>query len=219
MTFKHLSNYHESLLALIDPNAWQGTMLEVFSRPAWSRLVLTLVHSLWQGVAAAMLLVLALRLFSGRRSQLRYVLCCVSLFAVPAGAILTWSWLSHSDFRVAQSTIPAQLPQRELPARDSTSTTSDQLATSDQPTGTLSNEGPGFEPVLQSTIDGIPVAANNAESTTSVLDVMIASNLSPLAAVLWVVGVIAMLVRLISQIVAGRQLCRKMLPAEFSHDC
>ena len=38
--------------------------------------------------------------------------------------------------------------------------------------------------------------------------------MSPLAAVIWILGVLAMLVRMTRQIIAGRRLCHTMLPAD-----
>jgi hypothetical protein len=89
---------------MIETTSLHESLLESFSGPGWSRLVLTLVHSLWQGEAVALLLVLALKFSAGRRSQLRYSLCCFALLAAPAGSLLTWSWLSHGDHREAALT-------------------------------------------------------------------------------------------------------------------
>lgn len=73
------------------------TLLAPFCGSEWSRLVLTLGHSLWRGAAVIVILALILRYCDGRKSQIRYALCVTALLAVPQTSILTWSWFSHVD--------------------------------------------------------------------------------------------------------------------------
>ena len=90
----------------------------ILSGPEWSRLILTLVHSLWQGALLSVLLVIPLRFCAARRSQIRYVLCLTALAGLPGGCILTWSWLSHADASQSESVTEAMPAVAEFPLPD-----------------------------------------------------------------------------------------------------
>ena len=52
-----------------------------------------LVHFVWQGAAAALLLAGALRLLRRASANMRYVVCCGALAAMAAGPVVTWLML------------------------------------------------------------------------------------------------------------------------------
>jgi hypothetical protein len=63
----------------------------------------TLVHSLWQGLAIAIVAGIALRAMRGRSAQARYVVAIVAVMLLPACAIATFGLLN----RQAAMTAPA----------------------------------------------------------------------------------------------------------------
>lgn len=89
---------------MAEGNWLHETLLAPFSGPEWSRLVLALGHSLWQGAAVIVILAMILRCCDGRKSQIRYAFCVAALLAVPLTSILTWSWFSHVDNEAAAAT-------------------------------------------------------------------------------------------------------------------
>jgi beta-lactamase regulating signal transducer with metallopeptidase domain len=183
------------------------TLLTPFSGPEWSRLVLTLGHSLWQGAAVIVILALILRCCDGRKNQIRYAICAAALLAVPLTSIMTWSWLSHVEISAA-NVASADFPGSTI-NRDSAS----DLLTLTEPEPTES--GSATTVPLRSTIDGVPVEPFRRDTAANSSEFPGTSLLSPLAAVAWVVGVLLMFVRLVVQILAGRSLTQATLPADF----
>src|SRR5437763_13811005 len=55
----------------------------------------TLVHSLWQGLALAVIVGIALRTVRRRSAQARYVLALVAMMLLPACAIATFGLLTR----------------------------------------------------------------------------------------------------------------------------
>lgn len=185
------------------------TLLAPFSGPEWSRLVLALGHSLWQGAAVIVILAMVLRCCDGRKSLIRYAICVGSLLAVPLTLILTWSWLSHVDSETsAANIIPA-----ESPTDSSDGNSASDLLTLTEPE--LNENVSARNVPLRSTIDGIPVEPYRRVAAASSSELSGTSLLSPVAAVAWVAGVLLMLVRLVMQILAGRRLTQTMLPADY----
>ncbi|SIO01851.1 Signal transducer regulating beta-lactamase production, contains metallopeptidase domain [Singulisphaera sp. GP187] len=66
-----------------------------FAEPAWRHLVFALLHTLWQAAVLALLLVVALRWVSVRRSQARYLMALVAQFAVLLAGLATWAVLEY----------------------------------------------------------------------------------------------------------------------------
>ncbi len=184
------------------------TLLAPFSGPEWSRLVLALGHSLWQGAAVIVILAMILRCCDGRKSQIRYAICVAALLAAPLTSILTWSWLSHVDNGAsAANTVSANSSNT---ASDGHSASELLALTEPEP----DESGSATAVPLRSTIDGIPVEPFRRDSAAGSSAILSASILSPLTAVAWVAGVLLMLVRLVMQLLAGRSLCQTMLPAD-----
>lgn len=184
------------------------TLLAPFSGPEWSRLVLALGHSLWQGAAVIVILAMILRCCDGRKSQIRYAICVAALLAVPLTSILTWSWLSHVDNKAtAATTISTDSSNRAIHSNSVS-----ELPTLTEPE--LDESRGVVNLPLRSTIDGIPVEPYRRDTAASSSEFSGTSLLSPVAAVAWVAGVLLMLVRLVMQILAGRRLTQTMLPAD-----
>ena len=182
------------------------SVLEAFSAPGWSRFVMTLAHTLWQSVIIALLLAVTLKFITARSSNLRYSLCGAALLAVTASAVMTWSWLSYHDDQSRELvSAPTAQPSTETPQVDD-SPVADPPSTTAGSENELAYSGP-----LRSTIDGVPVEPFRPKSSDS--HILTSAILSPLAAVAWIIGVVAMLVRLVAQIFAGHRLCRTQLPA------
>jgi beta-lactamase regulating signal transducer with metallopeptidase domain len=186
----------------------QETLLSPFSGPEWSRLVLTLGHSLWQGAAVVVFLAMILRCCDGRKSRIRYATCVAALLAVPLTSILTWTLLSHVD----NGATTANAISANSPNGATHGSSESELLTLTEPE--LGESGNATGVPLRSTIDGIPVEPFRRDAAASSSEFLATSLLSPLAAVAWVAGVLLMLARLVTQILAGRCLSQAMLPAD-----
>ncbi len=213
-----LLSFRDGLALLSSASSASG----VLSGPEWSRLILTLVHSLWQGALLAVLLVIALRFCAARRSQMRYVLCLTSLAGLPGGCILTWSWLSHSEAPQSQTMTEAQptVSESALPdvpmqpaaneeARDpQNAATSLESLTDTAPTNLETQID--LLPLV-STIDGVPYEpqASPADDASSISGLWV-----PLAAGVWLVGVTLMFLRLTAQLCAGQRLRTSAVAAD-----
>jgi hypothetical protein len=148
----------------------QETLLSPFSGPEWSRLVLTLGHSLWQGAAVVVFLAMILRCCDGRKSRIRYATCVAALLAVPLTSILTWTLLSHVD----NGATTANAISANSPNGATHGSSESELLTLTEPE--LGESGNATGVPLRSTIDGIPVepfrrdaAASSSEFLASVL--------------------------------------------------
>ncbi|MBN2579258.1 MAG: hypothetical protein JXB10_09730 [Pirellulales bacterium] len=67
--------------------------IDLLSGPVWQHLTLALLHTLWQGVLMALLLALALRWISAGRPQVRYLTAFSALLGIVASGLITWSVL------------------------------------------------------------------------------------------------------------------------------
>ena len=72
-------------------------LLEHFTSDGWSRLVMVLFHSLWQGGIVALALWFLLRRLPARRATVRYAISLVSLAAIILGAVITDSIMDVRD--------------------------------------------------------------------------------------------------------------------------
>jgi beta-lactamase regulating signal transducer with metallopeptidase domain len=70
--------------------------LDVCSEPVAQRLTWTLLHFLWQGLAVAVLLAPALRLFAVRRARARYATCLAAMLAMAACPLVTFALLGDN---------------------------------------------------------------------------------------------------------------------------
>jgi beta-lactamase regulating signal transducer with metallopeptidase domain len=78
-------------------------LLEHFASDGWSRLVMVLFHSLWQGALVALALWFFMRRLPARRANLRYAVSLVSLVAIVLGAVITGSIMEVRDKANAQA--------------------------------------------------------------------------------------------------------------------
>ncbi len=69
------------------------TLIDILSGPLWREILLTLAHSLWQGAAIALVLVIILSRVAGNRAQARYFASLASLAALVVSCLVTWSIL------------------------------------------------------------------------------------------------------------------------------
>jgi beta-lactamase regulating signal transducer with metallopeptidase domain len=72
------------------------SVLEWLTGPMAESLCVTLLHSLWQGVAWCMLLGLVLRRVRNDRPQVRYIVALMCLYGLLGSACLTWSILRQT---------------------------------------------------------------------------------------------------------------------------
>lgn len=72
-------------------------LLEYFTSEGWSRLVMVLFHSLWQGALVALTLWFFMRRLPAGRANLRYAVSLVSLAAIVLGAVITGSVMDVRD--------------------------------------------------------------------------------------------------------------------------
>ena len=82
-------------------------LLEFLSSQAWRNVVVTLLHTLWQGVLLAGVLYVVLRELPARRTGLRYALALVALMGVLVCALVTWSVLERASATTPDSAGPA----------------------------------------------------------------------------------------------------------------
>ncbi|MCB1235336.1 MAG: M56 family metallopeptidase [Verrucomicrobiae bacterium] len=81
----------------------------------------TLIHSVWQGAVLALVLAVLLGLVGRDRSRtsLRYGLCCVALFALPAWSLLTFlENVSPGESKPAAAMVAAPAPDLGSPVRE-----------------------------------------------------------------------------------------------------
>ena len=78
-----------------------------FISAAWMHLVFTLLHSIWQGVAVAVVLWAVLRGIPSRRTDLRYGVAVLALGGLLMGALVTWAVLGLEPKHPRVATQPA----------------------------------------------------------------------------------------------------------------
>lgn len=71
--------------------------VEVLANPVARQLTLALLHFVWQGLAIAVLLVLAVELLGIRRPQARYACSLAALLVMLACPIVTFFWIGSND--------------------------------------------------------------------------------------------------------------------------
>ncbi len=213
-----LISFSDASSLLSDANGAEN----ILSGPEWARLIMTLVHSLWQGTLLAGLLVITLRFCTARKSQMRYVLCLAAMAGLPTGCILTWSWLSHVETSHSQDTIngsEAASLDHVLTETPQPFASIDSLEPQITPSSTHSPAedtptGPGSAVSslpLVSTIDGVPYEppSRQTDSSHPTPDLWV-----PLASAVWLAGVTVMFLRLAVQLSAGQRLRRTAVPAD-----
>ena len=85
---------------------------EIFSG-AWSdALVWTLVHSIWQGAVAMILLITFLRIIPGRNSSARYIVATVTLTVFLLSSVITYLLLYNHEPAVTARLIPQPQPEK-----------------------------------------------------------------------------------------------------------
>jgi hypothetical protein len=80
------------------------SLLELLSNRAWERLVMALLHTLWQGALVALVMSVVLRRMPARLSNGRYFVALAAQIAVLLAGLLTWSLLEDARTRTAVST-------------------------------------------------------------------------------------------------------------------
>lgn len=70
-----------------------STILGFFESEAMTGLVTVLLHSLWQGIAIAIVLGIALKLLAARRTAARYTMSLMALGLIVLGSFITWGIL------------------------------------------------------------------------------------------------------------------------------
>jgi beta-lactamase regulating signal transducer with metallopeptidase domain len=100
-----------------------NAIVDALSGPTWQHLALALLHTLWQGLAAAALLWLLLRRIGGDRPNARYW----AAFSILAGLLLcgltTWAVLDYQRLKA-----PGAVSDRAAVSTSSTAPTADTLA-------------------------------------------------------------------------------------------
>lgn len=94
---------------------WQIDWYEIATQ-----FVITLAHSLWQGLVIASVLLLALRLVPGKQSNTRYLIAMTALILLPLSAIATYVVVSPDQANAVAGNLPANLPASVAPSIAST---------------------------------------------------------------------------------------------------
>ncbi|MBP7049854.1 MAG: exosortase-associated EpsI family protein [Phycisphaerae bacterium] len=150
------------------------SVVEFFSQPVWHRLSLTLVHFLWQGLAAAMLACVSVRLLRLQRGNPRYAAYLVVFVATAACPLITFAVLDAPSQSVATPANPSPVIESATP---------DPLVASITPV-----QSQGGNPVI-----GTPLAHRPLHER---LDSILQASL-PWAMLCWMGGVLVLSVRLL----------------------
>jgi beta-lactamase regulating signal transducer with metallopeptidase domain len=89
--------------------------LTAFSTADWQSLASTLLHTLWQGAAVAVILMGTLRLTSTRRPNVRYFQSLAAVIAVVLAGFFTWAYYDYRQAQPSNDQIEA-VNQSESPA-------------------------------------------------------------------------------------------------------
>ncbi|MCL5282143.1 MAG: M56 family metallopeptidase [Planctomycetes bacterium] len=91
------------------------SVVEFFSQPLWHRLSLTLVHFLWQGLAAAVLACAAVRILRLKRGNPRHAAYLVAFAAMAVAPLVTFVALGDSTAPVPLALQPALQIESAMP--------------------------------------------------------------------------------------------------------
>ena len=81
-------------------------LLNHFSSADWQSLATTLLHTLWQGAAIALLLTVVLRFTSTQRPNRRYGLALTALIAIVLTGFFTWAYVDYQQNAPAAASEP-----------------------------------------------------------------------------------------------------------------
>ena len=95
-------------------NAIDVQLISIVPRLGW-----TLVHSVWQGVLAAALLAVMLRMMSGAAARWRYVVSCSALAAVLLSAVATYELLGTHPLPEPMAVAANPIPQAPVDVQQS----------------------------------------------------------------------------------------------------
>lgn len=152
-----------------------------------ANLATALLHSLWQAVAIAGLLLLFLRSKAAKDSNVRYTAALTSLTAILLCGLFTWAVLESEPAATAEA------PSVAFPGKEVVSTT-EQVQTGQRNLGVAE----ALEP--EDSWDG-----------------SVRSNWRAWAISVWLIGVAAMLLRVVCTAVGGARLRRRCKPLEDEH--
>ncbi|MEN6424879.1 MAG: exosortase-associated EpsI family protein [Phycisphaerales bacterium] len=165
------------------------SVVECLSQPVWHRLSLTLIHFLWQGLAAALIACAAVRLLRLQRGNPRYLAYLVAFVAMAACPLITFAVLDASSRPLATSANP-------------------QLQVKSEAT-VVSTES--FAPAQSQNEDAMTAASMRQVSFREKLDGMLQASL-PWAMLFWIGGVLILSVRLLLGFLGVRQWRRNAEP-------
>lgn len=151
-------------------------------------LLTALLHSLWQGLVIAALLIFHLRTRAAKNANARYTASVIALTAIAICGLFTWAILNYE---------PA--PPRDTPT---VTTSHEEITTNFVPTG--SNE-------QNSSISTIPIASESTPADS------VGFNWQLWTVCLWLVGVVVMLFRAVYVMVGGTKLQRQCTALEDEH--
>ena len=171
--------------------------------PAWNefsvRLSLTLLHSLWQGIVIAAIAAMALRWLRRSSANSRYIVAGLALLCLPISAAITYSTVE----------VPTGLARQDVPQLSEISSVDDASATAsvDPPMFQTFESRPSSvsepRPESASLIADIPVVPIESEK-------VVANHwltpLLPWLSTAYLIGVIAMLIRLLLGVWGGFRL-------------
>jgi beta-lactamase regulating signal transducer with metallopeptidase domain len=169
-----------------------NSLLENLSGPAWENAAVTLLHTLWQGALAALLLYLVLRWIPARRQNLRYALSLAALGGIVLGGLVTWSVLSLEPPQDRAAVPAATAAISSQPDRLEAAAT---IAESKQIVHGFARVGRGTDAETEP-----HAAASSPESGRNVW--------SSLLVICWLAGVSVMLVRMIASVAGAQRLAR-----------
>ena len=159
-----------------------NAIVDLLSGPAWQHTALALLHTLWQGLAAAVLLWLLLRRIPADRPEARYCTALAVFMGLVFCGLVTWSVLGLDWMQSSASVNDGSMPSA-----------TESAARGDMPMGTL-----------EARANGNPIAPVDERSTSSI------GRPTWLAFVMagWLLGVALMMMRMAWMVARLRRFAR-----------
>ncbi|MBN2590352.1 MAG: M48 family metalloprotease [Sedimentisphaerales bacterium] len=168
------------------------SMIEFFSQPVWSRLGLSLVHFLWQGLLLVILAGLYIKVFKVKRGNSRYLIYLVGFLLMIACPVITYMTIDIPE----QNIIASQVQQENtngaiiIPVNTPSSTT-----------GNLIRTETANSPVTELPSKQIPISFSQ-----------ILSNYLPWLLISWIIGVLLLGIRLVMGFIGIHRWSRNLQP-------
>ncbi|MCL2329740.1 MAG: M56 family metallopeptidase, partial [Phycisphaerae bacterium] len=192
-------------------------LVHIFASPNWERLMLTLLHSLWQAPILASVVYVSLKAVPVRRANTRYGICLAGLLMTVVASLATWSILGLEMFSCtadSQATMMPLASHTPLGSSQKSAHSSDSSANS----GKSALNTPVVWNAEQSNQDTATSEAYQqavSQSVAGTADTGAAGKPFPWSAILaagWLIGMVVMFVRLILIVTGAHRLKKQGRP-------